>query len=50
LDFELDPTADARTLKLLNGIDEFTRECLAILVERNIDVDQVVATLKRIAD
>jgi putative transposase len=49
LDFQFDQTADARTLKLLNVIDEFTRECPAILVRRNIDADQVVATLDRIA-
>ena len=49
LDFQFDQTADARTLKLLNVIDEFTRECPAILVDRNIDADKVVAILDRIA-
>ena len=48
LDFQFDQTADGRTLKLLNIIDEFTRECLAIEVERSIDADAVVACLERI--
>ncbi len=34
LDFQFDQTDDARTLKLLNIVDEFTRECPAILVDR----------------
>ena len=35
-------------MKLLNVIDEFTRECPAIVVERSIDADRVVATLDRL--
>ena len=38
-------TADGRTLKLLNVIDEFTREALAITVDRCINADGVVAVL-----
>ena len=49
LDFPFDTTADNRTLKLLNIVDEFTRECPAIMVERSIDADLVVATLDRLA-
>ncbi len=49
LDFQFDQTSDSRTLKLLNVIDEYTRECPAIIVERSIDADQVVATLDQIA-
>jgi putative transposase len=49
LDFQFDTTADDRTLKLLNVIDEFTRECPAIIVERSIDADRVVATLDRLS-
>jgi putative transposase len=48
LDFQFDTTEDNRTIKLLNVIDEFTRECLAIVVERSIDADRVVATLDRL--
>jgi putative transposase len=49
LDFQFDQTSDGRTLKLLNVIDEFTRECHAIVVARNIDADGVVACLDRLA-
>ena len=49
MDFQFDVTVDGRTLKLLNVIDEFTRECPAIVVDRSIDADAVVATLDRLA-
>ena len=49
MDFQFDQTADGRTLKLLNVIDEYTRESLAIVVERSIDADGVVACLEKIA-
>lgn len=49
MDFQFDQTANARTLKLFNVIDEHTRECPAIVVDRSIDADKVVATLDRIA-
>ena len=45
MDFQFDQTDDAKVLKLLNVIDEFTRECLAIVVSRSIDADGVVACL-----
>ena len=45
LDFQFDQTSDGRMLKLLNVIDEYTREALAIDVERSIDADGVVACL-----
>ncbi len=35
-------------MKLLNVIDEFTRECPAILVERGIDADGIVAVRDRL--
>ena len=49
LDFQFDTTVDGRILKLLNVVDEYTRECPAIVVERSIDADKVVATLDKIA-
>jgi putative transposase len=49
LDFQFDVTVDGHTLKLLNMVDEFTRECPAIVVDRSIDADKVVATLDRVA-
>jgi putative transposase len=48
LDFQFDVTVEGRTLKLLNVIDEFTRECPTIVVDRSIDADRVVATLDRL--
>jgi putative transposase len=47
-DFQFDQTADGRTLKLLNVVDEFTREALEMLVERNIDADRTVGVLERL--
>ena len=49
LDFQFDQTSDGRILKLLNVIDEYSRECLAIDVERSIDADGVVRCLDRLA-
>ena len=49
MDFHFDTTADGRTLKMLNVIDEFTREALAINVDRCIDADGVVAVLDHLA-
>jgi putative transposase len=49
MDFQFDVTVDGRTLKLLNIVDEYTRECPAIVVDRSIDADKVVAHLDRIA-
>lgn len=48
LDFQFDVTIDGRTIQLLNVIDEFTRECPAIVVARSIDADAVVALLERL--
>jgi len=48
LDFQHDATSDGRELKFLNVVDEFTRETLAIEVERSIDSDQTVAVLERL--
>jgi putative transposase len=48
-DFQFDQTADGRVLKLLNVVDEFTRESLAMLVERGIDADRTVEVLERLA-
>ena len=47
-DFQFDQIADGRALKLLNIVDEFTREALVMLVERSIDADTVVAVLERL--
>jgi putative transposase len=49
MDFQFDTTADGRTVKMLNVIDEFTREAIAINVDRSIDADGVVAVLDHLA-
>ena len=48
LDYQQDRTTDGRRLKLLNVVDEHTREALAIHVDRRIDADATVAVLDRI--
>lgn len=47
-DFRFDQTDDGRPLKLLNIVDEYTREALVMDVERNNNAEHVVATLARI--
>jgi putative transposase len=49
IDFQFDQTADGRVLKLLNIVDEFTREALAMHVARRIDADKTVAVLEQLA-
>jgi putative transposase len=48
LDYQFDQTTDGRILKLLNVVDEHTREALAITVERRLDADATVAVLDRL--
>ncbi len=49
LDFQHDATTDGRELKFLNVVDEFTREALAVEVDRTIDADETVTVLERLA-
>jgi putative transposase len=49
LDFQHDATEDGRELKFLNVVDEFTREALAIEVDRSIDAEETVVVLGRLA-
>ena len=44
-DFMVDRTTDGRAFKILNIIDEYTRECLAILVARKIKTQDVIDLL-----
>ncbi len=46
LDFQFDQTSDGRILKLLNIVDEHTREALDVVVARRIDADRTVAALE----
>jgi putative transposase len=48
LDYQFDQTTDGRILKLLNVVDEHTREALTITVDRRIDADATVAVLDRL--
>ena len=41
----IDRTADGRVFKILNIIDEYTRECLAILIARKIRNQDVIDLL-----
>ena len=41
-DFMVDRTTDGRAFKILNITDEFTRECLAILMARQIKTQDVI--------
>ena len=43
--YQFDQTLDGRTLKLLNIMDEHTREALTITVDRRIDADATVNVL-----
>jgi putative transposase len=47
-DFVMDRTEDGRRLKMMPIVDEHTRECLSIEVERSITADDVVATQARL--
>jgi putative transposase len=44
-DFVTARTTDGRAFRMLNIIDEYTRECLAILVERRITAEDVINQL-----
>jgi transposase InsO family protein len=44
-DFVADRTHDGRSIKMLTVIDEYSRECLAIVAERNLKSDDVLDCL-----
>ncbi len=44
-DFVMERTEDGRRLKMRPVVDEHTRECLAIEVERSITAEDVIGTL-----
>jgi putative transposase len=46
IDFQHDQTADGRVLRLVNVVDEFTREALVMRVERSLSAEQTVAELE----
>jgi len=48
LDYQHDQTADGRMLRLLNIVDEFTREALVMRCERSITADQTFTVLEKL--
>jgi putative transposase len=46
LDYQHDQTADGRVIRLLNIVDEYTREALAMHVAHSIDADTTVRVLE----
>jgi putative transposase len=48
-DFIFDQTADGRPLKILPIVDEFTRECLVMLVGRSLSAKDVIRALAKAA-
>jgi transposase InsO family protein len=48
IDFQFDETADYRRLKLANIVDEYTREALAMEVNRSMTSDELVAVIERL--
>ena len=44
----MDATEDGRRLKMMPVVDEYSRECLALEVERSITSEEVVKTLDRL--
>ena len=47
-DFVHERTSDGRAMRILNIIDEYTRECLAIHVERKIESPEVLYKLSEL--
>ena len=45
-DFVMDLTEDGRRLEMMPVVDEYTRECLSIDVERSITAEDVIETLE----
>jgi putative transposase len=50
MDFMVDTLADGRGFRTLNIVDDFTRECLAIEVDRSLPGLRVVRVLDRLAE
>jgi len=50
LDFQADQTTDGRQLRLLNIVDEFTREVLAIEVGRSMTADRTVEVIEELIE
>jgi putative transposase len=49
MDFVADELADGRSLRILNTVDDFSRECPGLEVDRSLPAERVIALLERIA-
>jgi transposase InsO family protein len=47
-DFVFDRTHDGRPMRMLTLVDEYTRECLAVDIERRLDSEDVLDRLERL--
>ena len=50
MDFVADMLADGRAFRTLNIVDDFTRECVAIEVDRSLPGARVVRVLERLRE
>jgi putative transposase len=50
IDYQDDQTSDGHRLRMLNIVDEFTREVLAIEVDRSITADKTVGVLEELLE
>lgn len=50
MDFMSDELEDGRSLRLLNIVDDFTRECIGIEIDRSLPADRVIDRLERLAE
>ncbi len=48
VDFQFDETADRRRIKLCNIVDEYTREALAIRVDRSCTAENVITIIEQL--
>jgi putative transposase len=48
VDFQFDETADRRRIKLCNIVDEYTREALAIRVDRTCTAENVITVIEQL--
>ena len=48
VDFQFDETSDLRRIKLCNIVDEYTREALAIRVERTCTAENVITIIEQL--
>ena len=50
IDFQNDQTSDGRQLRMLNVVDEFTREVLVVEVDSSMTADRTVSVLEQLVE